>query len=525
MLDLKIKGAMVYDGRGGCPYAADVGIKGERIATIGDLSEAASLEEIEARGLALLPGFIDPHTHSDALLFRDPQRSGALCQGVTTEFIGACGLGLLPLSRERFAEYEKFMRGALGRLPEGIIFDSVDERIRRLGQTGMNVAVQLPHSPVRLSAVGFLDVPLRGYALDKAKDMLRQGFEEGAVSFTTGLSYYPASFGDTEEVAALCKVAAEYDAPLCIHTRTALREPDPAFDPREEALEIARRSGVRLHFSHYRTEPRNAGDIEWVFDSLERGLSEGLGVTAEFYPYETGSSFGAFFLPMWSVEGGQDAIIKRLQDPADRRRIEAAFQQSIKPELYGVFTHLPEHPEYVGMSFESVAAERNQTVPQMFCDMMLEEALEVGFRGNACSDPAILEQMDRDFMAFMKKPYYMIGSDTLPGHMRPHPRSCGAFAKILRLAREHGLPLELLANRLSYLPARTFRLRDRGEIAEGRYADLVILDPGKASDTASYQNPISLPTGVAYVVVNGRLAVSNEKTTGVMAGYGLRREG
>ena len=523
MLDLKIKEATIYDGRGGAPYTADVGILGERIAEIGDLSEAASRDEIDADGLALLPGFIDPHTHSDALLFRDRQRAGALCQGITTEFTGACGLGLIPLPPEWLHEYEKYSRGVLGSLPKGIDFHSVGDFIGQLDQMGLNVGVQIPHSPVRLSVTGFLDVPLKGYALDRAKEIVRQGFEEGAMSFTTGLSYYPASYGDTEEVAELCKVAAQYDAPMCIHTRTVLREPDPDFDPREEALEIARRSGVRLHFSHYRTNPRNAGNVEWIFDPIERGLREGLRVTAEFYPYDAGSGYGPYFLPLWSVEGGLQAIIRRLQDPEDRRRIEAYFQDTIHPAYHGVFTHLPRNPQYIGLSFEEVALARGQTVPCMLCDLMLDEELEVGYHGTPCEDTAILEQLDRDFVTFIQKPYYMVGSDTLPGQMRPHPRSYGSFAKMLRLARQLGLPLELLANRLSYLPARTFHLRDRGEIARGKFADLVLLDPNRAGDTASYRNPISLPVGILHVVVNGRMAVRDERITGIMAGRSLNR--
>ena len=295
MFDLLIAGGRIYDGRGGAPFRADVGIRQDRIAAIGNLDSCETAERFDASGMAVTPGWIDVHTHSDWQLIRKPDRKEALCQGITTEIVGACGIGLFPL---KDSDYASVMAGIYGSCPD--VYGSCSEYLDALPETGTNAAVHLVHSPLRCALCGFRDEKL---PVKKARELARRAFEEGACALSTGLAYYPASFSDTEEVAELCRIAAEFDAPICVHQRTALRENHPLpFDSREEVLEFARRSGVRVHFSHYRTNPRTAGNLEGLLEVIERGVSEGLRVSADFYPYPVGAGYAAVHLPMRVME-------------------------------------------------------------------------------------------------------------------------------------------------------------------------------------------------------------------------------
>ena len=238
MFDLVISGGVLCDGAGGPPLRADLAVEGERIAAIGDLTGAEAADRFDGSGMTVMPGFIDVHTHSDRELLREPGREAALRQGITTEIVGACGLGLFPLADDRWC---KIVAGIYGGTAPA--FRSCGEYLAALPPCGVNVALQLAHSPLRYSLCGMADRPL---PISKAAERMREAFREGACGFSTGLAYYPAAFDDTEAVAALCRVAKEFDVPLAVHQRTALRPGVVGFDPREEVLEFARRSGVRV---------------------------------------------------------------------------------------------------------------------------------------------------------------------------------------------------------------------------------------------------------------------------------------
>ncbi len=520
MYEVLIQGATVYDGTGNPGRVADVGVEGGYIVAVGVLDTAGAREVIDARGLVLMPGFIDTHCHEDVYLLHNRQHVMSLSQGVTTLITGPDGLSYAPLSRHNLVDYSRYLQGLNGPLDEGLAdFTTVAGYLKKFDRTGPNACVQVPHGALRLETVGFHDVPLRGYFLDRAKDLMRQGFAEGAVGFSTGLSYYPCSYADTEELVELCKVAAEWDAPFSIHLRTVYR--GERFDPVAEAIEIARRSGCRLHFSHYRTGPHNVGQVEAVCAPIEAALAEGIRVTVEMYPFHTGSGYGVYFMPPWAVEGGWQAACDRLHHAASRQQIIDWMRAHMRFADDDTFTHLPRNPQYIGRGFGVVARERGQDIPQMLCELLAEENLEVGYRGGDIDDPALHEALHRDFAKLLSKPYYMVGSDGIACHAFPHPRAYGAFAKFLRIARENGLPWETFANRTSYLPAKTFGLKDRGEIAPGKLADIVVLDGATARENATFANPIQLPTGIEYVLVNGKVALRGGRVNGVLAGHGV----
>lgn len=522
-MDLIVRNGTIYDGSGNKPVKADIAIVKDRIVGIGNYEDILPRDEIDASGLCIMPGFIDTHLHSDMTLLFDRQHASALGQGITTGIIGQDGLSYAPLSIDNLKMYAKYLRGLNGYFEDiPLDFTTVDSYLDKFHKkVGINVAYQVPHGAIRLEALGFNDIPLKGYALDKAKDLIRQGFEDGAVAFSTGLSYFPCSYSDTDEMVELCKVCAEYDVPYVTHIRSVFR--GEFYNATLEAIEIAKRAGCSLHFSHYRTGPDNCGKAEELMEPIEEAISEGIKITLELYPYYSGSGYPVVFLPPWVVEGGYQATIDRLADPSLRSRIIQGMKENTIP-IGGIFTHLTRNEEYIGRDFEDVAKERGQSKEDMLCDILLEEELDVGYFENPYPHVDRMEQMDRDFIWLLSKPYYMVGSDSIPYGFKPHPRAFGAFPRFLRLAREKGMPFETFANRTSALPAETFRLKDRGYIKEGYYADLVIFDVERVRDNATYKNPRRRPDGIEYVVVNGKIALYKEKVTGLFNGYAVSRD-
>lgn len=523
MLDLVIKNVKIYDGTEAAAYVADIGIRNERICEIGKVEEDCAREHIDAAGLCVMPGFIDTHCHSDMALLYDRQHANGIQQGITTEILGQDGLSYAPLSHDNLEMYARYLRGLNGWFEDiPLNFSSVSEYLDRFDKkVAPNVVYQVPHGTLRLEAMGFHDRPLSGYALARTQDLMRRSFEEGAVAFSTGLSYYPCSYADTKEMIELCRICAEYDVPYVTHTRTVFRgEP---FDATLEAIRIAREAGCRLHFSHFRTGPDNCGRTAELMEPIEKAIADGMKITLETYPYYSGSGYAVIFLPPWAVEGGYEATLERLGNPVLRAEICEGMRQNTIPTA-GTFTHLRKNEIYVGMDFTEVAKLRGTTVENMICDILLEEELDVGYYSNPVQSREIREQMDKDFIWLLTRPYYMVCSDSIPYGLKPHPRSFGTFPRFLRLAREQGIGFDVMANRMAAVPARIFGLKDRGIIAKGYYGDLVLLDEDKVTDKATYQNPRRAPEGIKHVIINGQIAVYDEKVTGLFAGHALRKE-
>lgn len=517
MFDLLIAGGTIYDGLGGAPFQADLAVRGDRIAAVGRLDRCEAKETVDASGMAVTPGFIDVHTHSDWQFFLAPDRAEALCQGITTEIAGACGIGLFPLLH---SDYGQVMTGIFGAEPQ--LFGSCAEYLASLPPTGVNAAVHLAHSPLRCALCGFRDAPL---PVQKAQDLARQAFEEGACAFSTGLAYYPASFGDTEEVAAICRVAAEFDVPVCVHQRTALRDHTEKFDSREEVLEFARRSGARVHFSHYRTNPKTAGHLDELLEPIERGLEEGLRVTADFYPYSVGAGYTAVHLPMRVMEGGFSSIMERVRNPEWKQWIQKEWERH--PEISpsnAVLLHAPRHPDYRNRTYRDIARMRGQEIPEMLLELLAEEELQLSYRPETReSEEGLSDTLERDFIELMRHPCYLFGSDTLPGLDHLHPRSFGAFARLLHLAFRHGVTLSEFVLHASARPCELFGLHGRGVIAEQNFADLCVFHHAEIADRATFAHPRRTAEGMRLVTVNGQIAVRNGKPTGIRAGRPLRR--
>ncbi|MCI0440905.1 MAG: amidohydrolase family protein, partial [Chloroflexi bacterium] len=291
-----------------------------------------------------------------------------------------------------------------------------------------------------------------------------------------------------------------------------------------EALEIGRRSGVKVHFSHYRTSPDTAGKVAERVELIDRAKAEGVDCTLELYPYPTGSTFPVSFLPSYVHDGGPDAIIRRLKDPVERRKlIDYLDSQRHRSLDDAVLSYLPKNKHLEGLSVPDVAKQRGVSMGEAVLDLIIEEDLQVGYRGAPPHSVAKWSQVSRDCVELLFRPDYMVGSDAIPLGSFPHPRAYGCFPRLLgRLRRSTSImTLEQMVQRMTDNPARRFGLTKRGRIQEGYYADIAIFDAERVNDNATYDDPRQFPTGIPYVLVNGQVAVDSERCTGVLAGQAV----
>ena len=524
MFDVVIADGTVVDGTGAPGYQADVGVTGERVDAIGDLSRAGARRVVDATGHVVCPGFIDSHTHSDGVLLLDPQHANGLRQGITTEILGQDGLSYAPLSAENYRVYRRYLSGILGEPPDDLDMRSVESfRSHYHKKTAVNTAYLVAHGAIRLETLGFHDVPLVGDALKRAQRLVREGIEQGAVGLATGLSYHPQAWSDTDEMVELCRATNDAGGVYVTHLRDVNR--DRAFGDGgiPEALEIGRRSGVRVHFSHTRTAESNAGKVGEVVELVDKAKGE-VDSTLELYPYPTGSTFCTSLLPSYAHEGGPDAIIGRLEDPDERKRMGRYMEENtVRAAGQAILSCVPKNGHLEGRAMTDVADEMGLPVGEALCQLLLEEDLQVGFWLTPPDNVAAWRQISRDALEFLSRPDYMVGSDAIPIGGHPHPRAYGTFPRLLgRLRRQFGvLSLEQMVQRMTENPARRFGLTGRGVLKEGNFADIVVFDSEHIIDTATYDDPHQFPIGIPYVLVNGQVAVDQERCTGVLAGQAV----
>ena len=527
MFDVLIIGGSVVDGTEAPAYRADVGITRKTIEAIGDLARAQARRVIDATGLTVAPGFIDTHTHSEGDLLVDPQHACGLRQGITTEFLGIDGMSYAPLSHENYLVYRRWLKGLLGEPPENLDISSVAAfRANYHKKVAVNTAYLVPNGTVRLEVVGFHDRPLAGDSMKAAKRLIREGIEQRAVGFSTGSSYYPGPWTSTDELIELCEVVRDAGGVYMSEPRMANRERAFGGGGVPEALEIARRSGVKLHFAHYRTDAKNAGKTSEHMRLIDEAKADGVDVTLDIYPYASGSSIPVGFLPSEAQEGGPEAIIRRLKDPAERTTIVAHLESEADRtrSLDEVaFSYLPKNSHLEGLTLAQVAEDRGVSQGEALCDLLLDEDLAVGYTMPPPVSSGVWRQVSRDSMELLARDDYMVCSDITPAGGMPHPRSYGAFPRFLgRLRREFGgISLEGMIHRMTDRPARRFGLAKRGRIEKGYFADITVFDADRVIDTATYDDPKRFPVGIPYVLVNGQVAVDQERCTGVLAGQAV----
>src|SRR5712691_72206 len=516
MLDLLIRGGRVIDGAGNPWFSADVGIMGSRIAAVGLLGEEPADRVIDADGLYVCPGFVDMHTHSDLQLLANPAHEAKVCQGVTLELLGQDGLSYAPVTDEVLEQLRAQLAGWNGD-PPGFDWSwrTVREYLDRLDASGIavNVAYLVPHGTLRLCAMGYEDRAPTAAELRHMQRLLAEGLEHGAVGLSAGLTYAPGMYADDDELVVLCEVVRDAGGFYCPHHRNYGRR---ALEAYADCIEIARRAGVPLHLAHAHLGfAVNKGRAPELLALIDAARTDGVDVTLDTYPYLAGSTYLHAFLPSWMHAGGAAQTIRRLRDPALRERLRVELEETGSDG----FHEMPMDWSVVvvrGRSIADSAATAGVRPIDYLCDLLADEALSVSCIAHTGNEDNVRTTMTHDA--------HMVGSDGILVGDSPHPRAYGTFPRYFAVyVRELGiLTWEQAVRKMTSLPAQRLGFPDRGLLRPGLAADVTCIDPETVRDTATYERPRSLPDGIPYVVVNGRIVVDDGRHTGELAGRTLR---
>lgn len=528
--DLVLRGGTVVDGTGSDPFPADVGIRGERIAAIGNLHGASASCVIEAAGLCVAPGFIDIHTHSDISLPYNPQQTSALAQGITTQVVGNCGIAMGMITDEPVFAYERRWLAPYG------IRVTWEGRLRRFYElvqergTATNIIPQVAHGTLRKRVMGMERRTPTSAEMNRMRELMEQAVEDGVWGFSTGLEYAPGSYAQTEEIIDLAKVAARYGLFYSTHLRD---EADRLVEAVQEALRIGEEAGIPVQLSHHKADgEHNWGLVQRTLQMVEEARARGLDVMLDQYPYDAYlTSLLTGILPDWATEGGPDAVVERLQSPATRQQIIAeilAMHPDWDSTTEGshwarvVIAVARNNRDLQGKSILQIAWERGCHPVECVLDILVEEHTFVS--------AARFTLSEEDVRTVLRHPLTMIGSDAIAtaplGKMsvdRVHPRNYGTFPRVLgRYVRDlRVLSLPEAVHKMTGLPAQRLGLRDRGVLREGAIADITVFNPLTVRDLSTFAEPHQRPLGIEYVLVRGKLALQHGVPTGVLVGQVL----
>jgi N-acyl-D-amino-acid deacylase len=499
---LVIRGATVFPGDEP-PRQVDVGVGDGRIAAVGTSVDGD--EVVDGEGLWLCPGFIDLHAHATLRTFDDPLLAEALAQGITTQVVNPDGLAPAPVAPGRQEERRAYLRALEGAGPDEWPWTAFPDYLDALDATRPSISLvpSIGHGAVRDTVIGISPRTPTPGELEEMRREVRAGLAAGASNVSFGLVYLPGAHAQAAELVALAEEAAAFGVPVVPHIRNEGTGLLAAID---EFLEVSRRSGAALHVSHL----KSLADESLIEPLLER-LEGADDVTFDQYPYGAGCTLLASLLPSWAQEGGAAATLDRLRDPDVRTRIEHDVAHGLPGWENVLGTLGPDRISVDGRSIADLGGDAVDTV----ADLLLETELAAQMILHYASDAAVRK--------IAAHPLMLLGSDGIFAE-RPHPRLCGSAARFLgRFAIRDGVvTAEEAIARLTARAADRFGLDDRGRIAAGRRADLVLLDPDHYEDTATYEEPLRRPRGVVGVWVGGERAWAEGAPTGVRAGEVVR---
>lgn len=529
--DLLIIGGTVYDGNGGPGYVADVAISGDRIAAIGDLDPAGE-QVIDATGLAVAPGFINMLSWADESLIIDGRSQSDIRQGVTLEVFGE-GRSAGPLNDTMKAGIEA--NGGYGGID--IPWTSLGEYLEFLEEKGVapNVASFVGATSLRVHEIGYEDRPPSDDELANMRALVRQAMEEGAMGLGSSLIYAPAFYADIEELVALAEVVGEYDGMYISHMRS---EGNRLVEAVDELIEVATRGGTAGEIYHLKMAGQNNWDkFDEVVDRVETARASGTPISANIYTYTAGSTGLDAHMPPWVQEGGYDAWAQRLQVPDIRARVlEEMSTPTNDWENLGLAAGAdgtllvgfrnPELRRYQGMTLAEVAAEREQSAYETAIDLVIEDGSRVQVVYFLMSDENVAAGIALPWVSFASDAQSMAAEGQFL-ERSTHPRAYGNFARVLgKYTREEAvLTLPEAIHKLSKLPASNLKIRERGELTEGYYADVVVFDPDSIQDHATYEDPHQYATGMVHVLVNGTAVLADGEHTGALPGRVVRGPG
>ena len=518
MPDILIRGGRIVDGTGETWYRGDVAIDGDTVTIHrGQQPGVDAGQVIDATGMVVCPGFIDMHSHSEMSLLSNPDHEPKLRQGVTTEVIGVDGLSYAPITPTKLEPILTYLSAVNGKPPEGVQWGSVAEFLSLFdGRSSANVAYFVPHMAVRVEAMGWeARLPNEG-EMRQMQRLVREGMRDGAFGFSTGLTYTPGAYSDTEELVDLTMPIKVFGGIYVTHARYTLG--DRLLDPFREALTIGRRTGVPVQISHYHSPVNGMG--EQMVALVEEGRNSDVDVTYDQYPYPASSTVLHSLLPYWVHAGGPDAMLQRIATQEVREQIADAIDPMWGGSMDNyIFSRVgsSRNREWEGRSVTDMARAQGKSMVDTVCDLLIEERMEVAFVARTGNPDNI--------RAILRHPAQMVGSDGLLTGDHPNPRSYGTYPYVLgQMVREEGiLRLEDAVRKMTALPAQRLGLKDRGILRDGMKADLVVFNPDTVRATATFEDPKQFPVGIDHVLVNGQPVISNGAHTGAHPGRALRR--
>ncbi len=522
--DYFFRNATIVDGSSQSPFVGDVAIRGDKIVNVSRGTDTPSGNAFDATGLVLCPGFIDIHGHSELEVLKNPAMDPKILQGITTEVVGNCGVGVFPLSDENAALLEQ-VQDILGSYAP-YAWKSFAEYVKvwQTGGSGTNMAFLQAHSPLRFFALGGnANRPATTAEVSVMCRMLEKSFKEGCIGFSSGLYYAPCLFADRRELLALLRVTKQYERLFAVHLRC---EGNDVLSALEEVLDLARITGVRLEISHLKAIGRvNQILVPKMLAMLEQARMEGIDVLFDQYPYEYGSTSLFSLLPPHYLRLSREDLQKLLKSPKERAAIKEEMQDpdgwDSLYELCGwdnitVMT-LESNRQYEGMSLTEIASLRSQGPFDSFFDLLMVE------KGTALMTD--ITQSQDSLKRILSHPLMCFCTDALYAGEKTHPRSYHAAIHLLDKywKQQNLLSLELLIRKMTSEPASRLGLLDRGRIIAGHKADLVIFDPVTLQDNSTEDNPMAKSDGIVLVMVNGKLSFFEGEPTGVCSGSLLTR--
>lgn len=531
--DVLIRNGTIYDGNGGKPFTGDIGINGDKIAAIGDLKKARGKTEVNAKGLAVAPGFINMLSWANESLIADGRSQGDIRQGVTLEVMGE-GSSMGPLGdamKKESAEQQ-------GDIKYPIEWTTLGQYLDYLTKRGIscNVASFIGATTVRVHEIGYADRAPTSEELERMKGLVRQAMEEGALGVGSSLIYAPAFYAKTDELIALCKVAAEYDGMYISHIRS---EGSRLLEAADELITIARDAGIRAEFYHLKAAGKpNWNKLDALCKKIENARTQGLHITADMYTYVAAGTGLDATMPPWVQEGGLKEWVKRLQDPAIRARVKQEMATPTdKWENFFVAAGSPDRILLVGFKTEKLKPLIGKTlaeVAKLRGTSPEETAMDLVIEDNGRVDTIYFLMDEANVRKQIALPWVSFGSDEgsySPEGVflksNPHPRAYGNFARLLgKYVREDKIiSLEEAVRRLTSLPADNLKLDRRGTLKSGNFADIVIFDPKTIQDRATFEKPHQFATGMRDVFVNGVQVLKDGDHTGAKPGQVVRGPG
>jgi N-acyl-D-aspartate/D-glutamate deacylase len=529
--DVLIVNGRVIDGTGSPWYAADVGIKDGRIAAIGRLQGAPAKETIDARGRVVAPGFIDMLGQSELTLLVDPHVPSKIFQGITTEITGEGG-SAAPLNDE-IVNADKVGYDHFKLIPDWRTLAQYFARVEKQG-IGINLATYVGATQVRRMVLGDADKQPTAAELDRMKALVREAMEQGAVGVSTSLQYAPAPYAKTEELIALAKEAAQYGGVYATHMRS---EGDTVLDALDEAVRIGREARIPVEIWHIKAAGKqNWGRMKEIVARVEQARRDGVDITADTYAYPAWFNTFSAFVPPWAHDGGDEKLIERLKDPAARARIrkdmltpggswDNEWQEIPGPEAVQIC--VVQNPE-----LKPLQGKRLSDVAKLWNEDAIDALFDILIKDHAYTEVAVFAMSEPDIALAVAQPWVAFDNDSqgtaptgLLGEEHPHPRAYGTFPRVIRkfVREDKILRLEEAIRKMTALPAQKMRFADRGVLKAGMWADVVVFDPDRIADVATFENPNQLSVGMDAVLVNGVPVIRGGKATDALPGKVLRR--